>query len=149
MLYTQLDGLSKVNEILYVKVESDDVQRVVDDFAGYSGRLGKRLTTLSKQFPALDIHRDHTPAILKAAYEAQKKGLLKMFAPVVGASGKVFERGLLIRLLVAADEERYLTEELGEREPDPVLSEIMQHASQRFVGLSNEINALLKKRFYK
>lgn len=148
-LYSQLDGIAQVDKILYAKVESDDVQRVVEDVTGYCGQLAERLVTLSDQFPALDIRRDYMSPVIKAALEAQKKGTLKTFAPVVGKSGKVFERGLLIRLLGAVDQPRYLTQVLADQEPNAALRQIMQNASQHFAGLFDEINDLLTKRFYR
>lgn len=148
-LYSQLTGLSKVDKILYVKVESDDVQHVVEDVTGYSGQLAQRLVKLSGQFPALDIHRVTTPPIIKAVHKAQRDGTLKRFAPLVGQSGKTFERGLLIRLLGAVDLQRYLTQVIAEREPDPALKQVMQNASSHFNKLFNEINKLLNSRFYR
>ena len=148
-LYSQLGGLSEVDKIFYVKVESDDVQHVVEDVTDYSGQLAQRLETLSGQFPALDIHRVTTPPIIKATHTAQRKGTLKMLAPVVGESGKVFERDLLVRLLGAVDLQRYLTQVIAEREPDPALRQVMQNASQHFGQLYDEINALLTRRFYR
>lgn len=148
-LYSQLQGLSKVDDVFYVKVESDDVQQVVEDVTDYSGQLAGRLVALSGQFPALDIHRVTTPPIIQAVHKAQRDGTLKKFAPVVGQSGKVFERGLLIRLLGAVDQQRYLTQVIAEREPDPALKKIMQNASGRFGQLFDEINHLLNVRFYR
>lgn len=148
-LYTQLNGLSQVDKIFYVKVESDDVQHVVEHVTDYSGQLAQRLETLSDQFPALDIHRVTTPPIIKAVHKAQRKGTLKMLAPVVGESGKAFDRDLLIRLLGAVDLQRYLTQVIAEREPDPALAQVMQNASHRFGQLYDEINTLLTRRFYR
>jgi len=147
-LYSQLQGLSKADRIFYVKVESDDVQRVAEDVTGYSSDLSTRLETLSGQFPALDIHRQTTPPIIQATHKAQLKGTLKLFAPVIGKTGKAFERGLLIRLLGAMDQQRYLTQTLAAQETDPALKQIMQGASARFAQLFDEINTLLNARFY-
>lgn len=148
-LYSQLKGVSKVDEVFYVKIESDDVQHVVEDVTDYSGQLAQRLVKLSGEFPALDIHRVTTPPIIKAVHAAQREGTLKRFAPLVGQSGKAFERGLLIRLLGVVDLQRYLTQVIAERESDPALKEVMQNASSHFARLFKEINHLLNKRFYR
>ncbi len=148
-LYSNVKGLAQVDKFLYVKIESDDVQRVVDDVTSYSGQLADRLHKLTEDFPALALDRPTTPPLIKAAHKAEKKALIKRFAPIVGDSGKTFERALLIRLLVIVDQQRYLAATLAKRESDPALSKIMSGAAKRYAGLYNEIDALLKKRFYR
>ncbi|GAB3672948.1 hypothetical protein [Salinisphaera aquimarina] len=148
-LYSTADGLSQVDRIFYVKIESDDVQHVVRDITDYSGQLAQRMTTLTGEFPALAIDHDNTPPIIQAAHDAQKKATLKRFAPVVGDTGKVFERGILIRLLGAVDQQHYLAATLAEREPDAALAKIMANVSKRYAGFYEEIDTLLKKRFYR
>jgi len=148
-LYATADALSQVDRIFYVKFESDAVQRVVQDITQYNGQLAKRLSALTSDFPALDIGRQTAPPIIRAAREAQKKATLKRFAPVVGASGAAFERGILIRLLGAVDQQHYIAATLAAREPVPALSKIMGHAADRYAGLYDEIDTLLKARFYR
>lgn len=148
-LYSTASGLSQIDKIFYVKIESDDVQRVVGDITGYSGQLARRLQELTHKFPALAVDRGVEPPIIRAAHEAQKEATLKRFAPVVGTSGKAFERGILIRLLGAVDQQHYLAATLAKREPDPALSKIMANAGKRYAGFYDEINALLEKRFYR
>jgi hypothetical protein len=148
-LYSAADGLAKVDKIFYLKVESDDVQRVVQHVTGYSGELARRLETLTEDFPALAIDRDVTPPIIEAAHEAQKKATLERFAPVAGESGKAFERGILIRLLGVVDQQHYLAATLAEREPDPALAEIMANAGRRYAGFYDEIDGLMRERFYR
>ncbi len=148
-LYSNVKGLSEIDKFLYVKVESADVQQVVDDVTGYSGQLADRLQSLTHDFPALALDRATEPPLIKAAHSAEKKALIKRYAPVVGASGTAFERGLLVRLLVVVDQQRYLADTLAKREPDPALSKIMSGAAERFGALYKEIDALLKKRFYR
>ncbi|WP_233543980.1 hypothetical protein [Salinisphaera sp. Q1T1-3] len=148
-LHKQLRGLSQVDRIFYVKIESDDVQNVVGDLTDYSGQLADRLEKLAEQFPAMNLKRTTTPPIIDDAHTAQRNGTLKRFAPLVGQSGAAFERGVLLRLLGVADQERYLTQVLAEQEPNPALSKIMQDASTHFADLFDEINALLDKRFYR
>ena len=148
-LYATADGLSQVDRIFYVKIESDPVQRVVENVTGYSGELATRLEQLRGDFPALAIDHDNTPPIIEAAEQAQKQATLKRFAPVVGTAGVAFERGLLIRLLGAVDQQHYLAETLAEREPDTALSQIMASAAERYAGFYEQIDALLIERFYR
>jgi|GEM_PF-1016301 len=148
-LYSSADGLAQVDKIFYVKIESDDVQRVVEDITDYSGQLAQRMTTLTDDFPALAIDRETESPIIQAAHEAQKKATLKRFAPVVGTSGAAFERGILIRLLGAVDQQHYLAATLAEREPVPALSKIMTSAAQQYADFYDEIDTLLKARFYR
>ena len=148
-LYSNVDGLSQVDKIFYVKVESDDVEKVVTDVTDYCGELARRLESLTADYPALDIKREIDPPIIKAARDAQKKATLKRFAPVVGDSGTAFERGLLIRLLGAVDQQHYMAATLAEREPEPGLSKIMANAADRFADFYEEIDSLLKARFYR
>ena len=148
-LYSTAKSLSQVDRVFYFKIESDDVQRVVEDLTHYNGELAERLQGLGQSFPALDLQRQVDPPIINAARKAQRKATLKRFAPVAGASGKVFERGLLIRLLGAADQQHYLAATLAEREPNAALSEIMANAGKRYAGFYDEIDALLIKRFYR
>ncbi|MES1955053.1 hypothetical protein [Salinisphaera hydrothermalis] len=148
-LYSNVKGLSKIDKFLLVKNESADVEKVVHDVTDYSGQLADRLQKLTHDFPALALDRPTTPPLIKAAHAAEKKALIKRYAPIVGDSGKTFERGLLIRLLVIVDQQRFLAQTLARRESDPALSKIMSGAATRFGALYNEIDALLKKRFYR
>ncbi|MES1924191.1 hypothetical protein [Salinisphaera sp. T31B1] len=148
-LYSSASALAEVDKLFYVKVESDDVQRVVEDVTGYSAQLAERLKSLTADFPALALDRTVDPPIIKAARDAQKKATLKRFAPVVGDTGKAFERGLLIRLLGAVDQQHYMAATLAEREPVPALSRIMASAAQRYAGFYDEIDTLLNERFYR
>lgn len=148
-LYSNVKGLSKLDKFLVVKSESADVERVVHDVTGYSGQLADRLQKLTHDFPALALDRPTTPPLIKAAHKAEKKALIKRYAPIVGDSGKAFERGLLIRLLVIVDQQRFLAQTLARREPDPALSKIMAGVATHFGALYDEIDALLKKRFYR
>ncbi|WP_353221768.1 hypothetical protein [Salinisphaera sp. C84B14] len=148
-LYSNVDGLSQVDKIFYVKLESDDVEKVVTEVTDYCGELAARMEGLTADYPALDIERKIDPPIIKAARDAQKKATLERFAPVVGDSGTAFERGLLIRLLGAMDQQRYMAATLAEREPDPGLSKIMANAADRFAGFYEDIDTLLKARFYR
>ena len=148
-LYSTAASLAKTDQIFYFKIESDDVERVVETMTDYSGELAGRLESLTEEFPALDLQRQVDPPIINAAREAQRKATVKRFAPVVGDSGKVFERGLLIRLLGAADQQHYLAATLAEREPNPALTKIMAHAGERYAEFYEEIDALLVERFYR
>ena len=148
-LYSSASGLSEVDKIFYVKVESDDVEKVVTDVTDYCGQLATRLKELTADYPALAINREIDPPIIKAARDAQKKATLKRFAPVVGDSGTAFERELLIRLLGAVDQQHYMAATLAEREPNPALSKIMANAADRFAGFYDEIDTLLNARFYR
>ncbi|MES1952171.1 hypothetical protein S4A8_15004 [Salinisphaera sp. S4-8] len=148
-LYSNASGLAKVDTLLYVKFESDDVERVVTEMTDYCAALAQRLEALAADYPALDLHQQVDPPIIKAARDAQKKANLKRFAPVVGDSGTAFERGLLIRLLGAADQQHYMAATLAEREPNPALSKIMAETGERFAGFYDEIDRLLKARFYR
>lgn len=147
--YSSAKGLAKVDRIFYVKIESDDVQRVVDDVTDYSGQIAARLQRLTADYPALALDRPTDPPIVEAAHDAEKKATLKRFAPVVGDSGDVFERGLLIRLLGAVDQQHYLAATLAEREPNAALSKIMAGAAKRYAGFYDEIDTLLDQRFYR
>lgn len=148
-LYTTADALSGVDRIFYIKLESDGVERVVTDITDYNGQLARRMQALIDDFPALDINRVTAPPIIQAAREAQKKATLKRFAPVVGESGAAFERGLLIRLLGAVDQQHYLAATLAKRETVPALAKIMAAAADRYAGFYDEIDTLLETRFYR
>ena len=148
-LYTTADALSGVDRIFYIKLESDAVERVVTDITDYNGQLARRMQTLTNDFPALDINRVTAPPIIQAARETQKKATLKRFAPVVGESGAAFERGLLIRLLGAVDQQHYLAATLAERETVPALAKIMATAADRYAEFYDEIDTLLETRFYR
>src|SRR5688572_15734653 len=92
MLYRDAGNLDLSKLILHVKVESDDMKSFVTDVAEAGGQLKKDLERISKDYPGVRIDLDPLPEMEKRKRAAVAKDRAKYFAPVVGRSGREYER---------------------------------------------------------
>jgi hypothetical protein len=124
MLYKDASNLDLAELILYVKVESEAVDKIVTAVAEVGGQMKKDLERISKD---------------RARY----------FAPVIGHGGREYERTVLIGYANGINHERHLCQVMAEAEPDASLKEFLLDAGKRYDGLYDRVTALLEKDYYK
>lgn len=150
MLYKDASQLDLAELVLYVKVESEAVDKVVTDVAEVGGRLKKDLTErIAKDYPGVRIDLDPLPEMEKRKRSAIAKDRARYFAPVIGHGGREYERTVLIGIVNGINHERHLCQVMAEAEPDAGLKKFLLDAEKRYDGLYDRIMALLDKEYFR
>jgi hypothetical protein len=149
MLYKDAGNLDLSELILYVKVESDAVHKVVTDAAEVGGQLKNDLERIAKDYPGVRIDLDPLPEMEKRKRAAISKDRARYFAPVIGHGGREYERTVLIGYSNGFNHERHLCQVMAEAEPDAGLKKFLLDAEKRYDGLYDRVNALLDREYFK
>jgi hypothetical protein len=149
MLYKDASTLDLTELILYVKVESDAMDKVVTAVAESGGRMKKDLERIAKEHPGVRINLDPLPEMEKRKRAAIAKDRARYFAPIVGHGGREYERTVLIGYANGMNHERHLCQVMAEAEPDASLKKFLLDAEKRYDGLYDRVTALLDKDYFK
>jgi hypothetical protein len=149
MLYKDASSLDLTELILYVKVESDAMDKVVTAVAEVGGQMKKDLERIAKDHPGVRINLDPLPEMEKRKRAAIAKDRARYFAPIVGHGGREYERTVLIGFANGMNHERHLCQVMAESEPDASLKKFLLGAEKRYDGLYDRVTALLDKDYFK
>lgn len=148
MLYKDVSRVEMTQLILYVKVESAPVNELVTAISEYSGALAQNLERIARDYPAVRIDLDPLPEMEKRKRSGVNRERALSFAPVVGRTGRNFERTILLSLSAALSQESHLCKVLAEEEPDPGLKKFLVESQGRFDGLYARVVALLDREYF-
>jgi len=149
MLYKDASNLDLSELILYVKVESEDMKKVVTAVAEVGGQLKKDLERIAKDYPGVRIDLDPMPEMEKRKRAAISKDRARYFAPVIGHGGREYERTVLIGYVNGINHERHLCQVMAEAEPDAGLKKFLLDAEKRYDDLYDRVTALLEKEYFR
>lgn len=149
LLYSSLSTLQTTDKWLYTKVESDRVDQTVTGISDYAGKLHDDLERLGKAYPAIRLDLKPLPEMEQRKRELQSSDYLKSVAPVVGKTGPVFERTLLLTLSGALNQLRYKAQVMAEEESVPELRKTLKTAEQRFADLYEGVVKELNEDYFK
>jgi len=149
MLYKDASTLDLTELILYVKVESDAMDKVVTAVAEIGGQMKKDLERIARDHPGVRINLDPLPEMEKRKRAAIAKDRARYFAPIVGHGGREYERTVLIGYANGMNHERHLCQVMAEAEPDASLKKFLLDAEKRYGGLYDRVTALLDKDYFK
>lgn len=148
-LYDAVSGIRLLDELLLLKLESDETQRVLTDLAEYSTKLRGELESWSRALPWLSLEDDGLPLIEQKTREAQERDRIRALAPVVGASGDDFERTLLLTYSGTLNHLRFLAQALAEAEDNirrcRHVRGVQRQLDRRYVAMVQ----LLDRRFFR
>jgi hypothetical protein len=149
MLYKDAGTLDLTELILYVKVESEAMEKVTTAVAEVGGQLKKDLERIAKDYPGVRIDLDPLPEMEKRKRAALAKDRARYFAPVIGHGGREYERTVLIGYANGINHERHLCQVMAEAEPDAGLKKFLLDAEKRYDGVYDRVMALLDKEYFK
>jgi hypothetical protein len=149
MLYNDASSLDLSELILYVKVESDAMDKVVTAVAEAGGQMKKDLERIAKDYPGVRIDLAPLPEMEKRKRAAISKDRARYFAPVIGHGGREYERTVLIGYANGMNHERHLCRVMAEAEPDASLKKFLLDAEKRYDDLYDRVTALLDKDYFK
>lgn len=149
LLYHDAGNLDLSELLLYVKKESEPVEKVVSAAAETGGQLKKDLEHIAKTYPAVRIDLDPLPEMEKRKRAAISKDRARYFAPVVGHGGREYERTVLIAFANGFNHERHLCQVMADAEPEASLKKFLLDAEKRYDALYERVNTLLEKEYFK
>src|SRR3954466_10196560 len=149
MLYQDASSLDLSELILYVKVESEAIDKMVSAVADVGGQLKKDLERIAREYPGVRIDLDPLPEMEKRKRAAISKDRARYFAPVIGHGGREYERTVLIGYANGINHERHLCQVMAEAEPDAGLKKFLLDAEKRYDVLYDRVTALLDKEYVK
>jgi len=148
LLYSDLDGLSKVDLIFLVKSEAKPVNEVTTTVTEYAAALKGTLDRVARDYPAVDIALDPLPVMEQRARDAITKDRILSFAPVVGLTGESFDRRMLQVLEGTLNRLRFLAKALADEEPEPSLKQIATTAHNKFEELYRQVLDMLAEKYF-
>ena len=148
LLYSDLDSLTKVDLIFFVKSEAQPVNEVTTAVTEYADTLKRTLDRVAKDYPAVNIGLDPLPVMEQRARGAITKDRILSFAPVVGLTGESFDRRMLQVLEGTLNRLRFLAKALADEEPEPSLKQIATTAHDRFEQLYDRVLDMLGEKYF-
>jgi hypothetical protein len=148
-LYDAASSLRWLDEILLIKFESDETQKVITDVAKYATTLRGELEQLERDYPSLTLRDDGLPVLEKKKRSAQALDRAKTLAPVSGAHGADFERTLLLTQSGALNQLRFLAQVLVEEEKSEPRRKWMLEVQRNFDRLYVDVVKLLDQRHFR
>lgn len=149
ILYHDAGSFDLSDLILYVKAESDSMNKFVTEVSEMGDQLKKDLKRIAKYYPGVRIDLDPLPEMEKRKRAAIGKDRARQFAPVVGKGGREYERTVLLSFANGLNHERHLCEVMAEAEPDAGLKKFLLETEKRYDALYERVTALLEKEYFK
>jgi hypothetical protein len=148
MLYADATSLDRSELILYAKAESDAVEVVVRDVAGFGAELKGQLERIARDYPAVRIDLEPLPVMEQRKRRALGLDRARYFAPLFGHGGREYERTVLIGFSNGINHERHLCQVMAETEPDPNLKRFLLETEQAYGVLYERTMALLELEYF-
>ena len=148
-LYGAMNGLRLLDELLLVKMESKETEKLVEQIAAFGARTKTELEDLAKANPEVSLEEDGRTNLSKESSKRQKRDRMKTFAPVTGVSGPDFERMLLLGQQGVLYQLRFRAEVMAEAETDAKRRAYLRGVQKDVERLYIETVKLLDKRYYK
>ena len=149
ILYEDASNLDLVGLILYFKAESDEVDELVTALGEFGGELKLDLERIARDYPGVRIDLDPLPEMEKRKRLAIATGRAKYFAPLIGRSGREYERTVLLSFSNGVNHERHLCQVMAEEEPDAGLKKFLLDTEKRYSDLYDRIQELLENEYFK
>lgn len=147
-LYQMLAGMQHLNKANYLKVESDKMEAMNEAIASASAAVADQLEKMADDYPSLTIKDTGLPEIEQKKRKAIRMDRIKDLAPIVGRTGKDYERTLLVTEAGLVNSARFLAEVIREEEKDEKRAAMMAKTKERFDELFNRILKLLEKDYF-
>lgn len=149
LLYEDAGKLDYADLMLYVKAESQAMDDIVTEVGVFGGELKSELEHIARDYPGVRIDLKPLPEMETRKRFAIGKTRALDFAPVIGRSGREYERTVLLGLSNAFNHERHLCKVMAEEEPDAGLKKFLKRTERRYDALYHRTMALLEKDYFK
>lgn len=147
-LYKTASGLKHLKTALRVKAESDKVASLIEDISSYAEKLTAQLEKLDREYPSLRIDDSGLPEMEAKRRKAVVWDQIFVMAPIVGKSGKDFERTLLLSQAGVLNNVRFLAEVIKDAEKSDARRSLLQEIQIRLNGLYQRVIRLLEQDYF-
>lgn len=145
LLYEIVSQQKHVDTLLLIKVESDAVDRIIGEISSYAATLEERLVGLAKDDPRLDLGRQILPEMAVRTRQSIQAEQLK---ELLGATGKDFERRLLLSVSGPLNQARHLARVMREAETSRERKAFWQDVQTRLDAQYRRVMGLLEERYF-
>jgi len=146
LLYFAVSEQKWADKVLLVKFESADLERVVTRIAKYAAALKPRLEDLAKRYPAIHLEPPPPTEVEQRARRAQYHERLR---DMLGASGRDFEREMLLTQYASLDELRHLAAVMVEVETGENRRTFWKEVQTEFDAEYGGVLDLLRRRHFR
>jgi hypothetical protein len=147
-LYEAASGLQHVKKLLYVQFESEKVGAMIEDISKYGEKLAGQLERLVANYPGLRIDDTGLPEMEIKKRKAAQWDRTFSLVPIVGQTGKEFERTLLLTQSGALNQLRFLAEVMHDSEKDDNRKAFLREVKQGFDSLYDKVVKLLNDEYF-
>lgn len=147
-MYKTASGLKHLKKMLHVKVESGKVSTLIEDIAGYADKLAGQLEKLDREYPGLRIDDPGLPEVETKRRKAVVWDQVFIMAPIVGKTGKDFERTLLLSQAGVLNNVRFLAEVIKDSEKSDQRKTFLAEAKTRLDDLYQRVVKLLEQEYF-
>lgn len=148
LLYELVSGLQHADELLLVKVTSDEVKAITDDVAEAMTDTMETLEGMAESDTPFGLEDTGTPRFERETRRAMGDDRVESFAPIVGKTGEDFERTLLLTQAGNLKVMRQLTELLAGAETTDDRKRLLADANARLGALYERVEELLYNQYY-
>ena len=148
LLYQEADGIPKLKWLLDFKDKTSEMGQLTHDLMSYYRQLADNMKKLSKQYPAMRIDAEAMSPIVAEERKAIGADQAKDMAPVVGKTGREFERETLLMFYDALNEQRHLTAVMLGRETSPNLKKFLESTKAQLDEHHAKVGAILNRRYF-
>ena len=148
ILYQDARKFDASELVLLVKAESDAMKKLVSSVAEMGDEMTKDLERIAKDYPGVRIDLDPLPEMEKRKRKAVGMTRAKEFAPVVGKSGREYERTVLLSFANGLNHERHLCKVMAEAETDAGLKKFLLDTETKYDALYEAAMTLLEKEYF-
>ena len=148
ILYEDARTFDASDLVLLVKSESDAMRKLVTSVAEMGDELKKGLQSNAKDYTGVRIDLDPLPEMEKRKRMAVGMTRAKEFAPVVGKSGREYERTVLLSFANGLNHERHLCKVMAEAETDAGLKKFLLETGKKYDAHYEAVMSLLEKEYF-
>jgi hypothetical protein len=143
------ETLTRTKLILYTKSETGEFDELITAVSAFGSKLRDDLVRIDRDYPGVRVDLDPLPELEKRKRFATGFDKVVDFAPVVGKSGREYERTVLISVANGLNQERHLVLELTKAETDAGLKDFLRGVQTKMDVLYERAENLLRKRHYR
>lgn len=149
LLYQAFDSMQKLNLALTLKKETQQIHDTVKDLTETTKGFKNKFDELKKDYPNLNFDDTGRPMVLEKKGKAQGKERTSEYMPIVGKTGKDYERSLLLFLATALNELKFISQEMGTMEKNEGLQKFLAEINSNMTRLEDSVLKILNERYFK
>jgi hypothetical protein len=149
MLNNKAKELSNIHNLLRVKVQTKAVGDIMDELSQYGDKMQKQLKGMTKRYPSLSLEHTGLPEIEVKKRKAVSDYFLKKMLPLVGRTGRAFDRTILQTQLQILNQTRFYVRELIDEEHNQNRKHMLKGMKKHLDHLYKQVFDLLNKEYYR